>query len=82
MGSNPISGTYEKRIYMFVKKIKSNKGIKEVGKYGIQKIDVDQETSIATLYSFGGNIFTVKCREILDDSKTVSNSRNAYKNLY
>lgn len=41
---------------MFVRKIKSNKGIIEVGKYGIDRIDV-HEDNIATCYTAGGNIF-------------------------
>lgn len=65
---------------MFVKKIKSNKGIKEVGKFGISRIDVNDD--IATIYTAGGNLFIVKCKEILDDSKVVTNSRNFHKNLY
>lgn len=65
---------------MFVKKIKSNQGIKEVGKFGISRIDVNGEE--ATIYTAGGNIFTVKCKEVLDNSKGVSNSKNYHKNLY
>lgn len=67
---------------MFVKKIRSDKGIKEVGKFGISRIDVSEDGATATLYTAGGNIFTVKCKKILDDSKTVTNSRNYHKNLY
>ncbi len=64
----------------FVRKIKSNKGIKEVGKYGIARIDVIDD--IAYLYTAGGNVFKVKCKEILDDDKIVTNSKNYHKNLY
>ena len=64
----------------FVRKIKSNKGIKEVGKFGIERIDVIGDN--ATLYTAGGNIFTVKCKEVLNDGKVVANSRNHHKNLY
>ena len=67
---------------MFVRKIKSNKGIIEVGKYGIDRIDADAKTNIAAYYTAGGNIFTVKVKEILDDRKVVGNSRNNHKNLY
>lgn len=67
---------------MFVRKIKSNKGIKEVGKFGISRIDVSEDRTSATLYTAGGNIFTVKCKKILDASKVVTNSRNYHKNLY
>lgn len=65
---------------MFVRKIKSNKGKYEVGKFGIDRIDVNDED--ATIYTAGGNIFTVKCKKILNDDKVVSNSRNHHKNLY
>lgn len=66
---------------MFVRKIKSNKGIIEVGKFGIDRIDV-QEDGTATYYTAGGNIFTCKCKKILNADKVVSNSRNHHKNLY
>lgn len=65
---------------MFVRKIRSNKGIIQVGKFGIDKIDVNGD--FATCYTAGGNIFTVKCKKILDDEKVVSNSKNHHKNLY
>ncbi len=66
---------------MFVCKIKSNKGIIEVGKYGIDRIDVHEDNT-ATYYTAGGNIFTVKVKEVLNSDKIVSNSRNHHKNLY
>lgn len=66
---------------MFVRKIKSNKGIIEVGKYGIDRIDV-HEDNIATCYTAGGNIFNVKVKKILNNDKVVSNSRNHHKNIY
>ena len=66
---------------MFVRKIKSNKGIIEVGKYGISRIDVHEDNT-ATYYTAGGNVFRVKVKEILNDDKVVSNSRNCHKNLY
>lgn len=65
---------------MFVRKIKGNKGIIQVGKFGVDRIDVDGD--LANCYTAGGNIFTVKCKKILDDNKIVSNSRNHRKNLY
>lgn len=67
---------------MFVRKIKSNKGIVEVGRFGIDRIDVNEEQSKATCYTAGGNIFTVKLKKILNDDKVVSNSKNHHKNLY
>ena len=67
---------------MFVRKIKSNKGIVEVGRFGIDRIDADEENGRATCYTAGGNIFTVKLKKILNDDKVVSNSRNHHKNLY
>lgn len=67
---------------MFVRKIKSNRGILEVGKFGIDRIDVNEEKDIATCYTAGGNIFTVKLKRILNADKVVSNSRNHHKNLY
>ena len=66
---------------MFVRKIKSNQGIVGVGKYGVDRIDV-QEDGRADCYTAGGNIFTVKVKEILNDDKVVSNSKNHHKNLY
>lgn len=48
---------------MFVRKIKSNKGIIEVGRYGVDRIDVHDDGS-ATYYTAGGNIFTVKVKKI------------------
>lgn len=65
---------------MFVRKIKSNKGIIQVGKFGIDRIDVNGKQ--ADCYTAGGNIFSVKCKRILDDDKVVSNSKNHHKNLY
>ena len=65
---------------MFVRKIKSNKGIIEVGKFGVDRIDVNDSEAI--IYTAGGNIFTVKCKKVLIDDKVVSNSRNHHKNLY
>lgn len=67
---------------MFVRKIKSNRGIIEVGKYGIDRIDADVENNMATYYTAGGNIYTVKLKKILNDDKVVGNSRNHHKNLY
>lgn len=64
----------------FVRKIKSNKGIYEVGKFGVDRIDVDGES--ATVYTAGGNVFSVKCKAVLNDEKVVINSRNHHKNLY
>ena len=49
---------------MFVRKIKSNKGIIEVGRYGVDRIDVHDDGS-ATYYTAGGNIFTVKVKKFL-----------------
>lgn len=51
---------------MFVRKIRSNKGIIEVGKYGVDRIDVHDDNT-ATYYTAGGNIFTVKVKENLND---------------
>ena len=59
---------------MFVRKIRSNKGIIEVGKYGIDRIDVHDDGT-ATYYTAGGNIFTVKVKEVLNADGIVSNSR-------
>lgn len=70
-----------KFIKMFVRKIKSNKGIIEVGKYGIDRIDVHEDNT-ATYYTAGGNIFNVKVKEVLNGDKVISNSRNHNKNLY
>ena len=67
---------------MFVRKIKSNKGIVQVGRFGIDRIDVDTEKNTAVCYTAGGNMFNVKVKKILDDDKVVSNSRNHHKNLY
>lgn len=67
---------------MFVKKIKSNKGIKQVGKYGVYRIDVSEDGETANIYTAGGNIFTVKCKEILDATPVACNSKNYHKNLY
>ena len=53
----------------------------EVGKYGIDRIDVHEDNT-ATYYTAGGNIFEVKVKEILNDEKVVSNSRNHHKNIY
>lgn len=66
---------------MFVCKIKTNKGIVEVGKYGIDRIDV-HENNTATCYTAGGNIFNVKVKQVLNADKVVTNSRNHHKNLY
>ena len=66
---------------MFVRKIKSNKGIIEVGKYGVDRIDAHDDGT-ATYYTAGGNIFTVKVKEVLNADGIVSNSRNHHKNLY
>ena len=65
---------------MFVRKIKSNKGIIEVGKYGISRIDVNND--VANIYTAGGNIFVVKCKKILNNDKVVCNFKNHHKNLY
>ena len=67
-------------IIIFVRKIKTRKGIMEVGKHGIDRIDVND--NIATIYTAGGNIFTVKCNKILVNDKVVANSRNYRRNLY
>lgn len=66
---------------MFVRKIRSNRGIIEVGKYGVDRMDVHDDKT-ATYYTVGGNIVTVKVKEILNSDGIVSNSRNHYKNLY
>ncbi len=66
---------------MFVRKIRCNKGMTEVGRYGISRIYV-HEDNMASCYTAGGNIFTVKVKKILNDDKVVSNSRNYHKNLY
>lgn len=66
---------------MFVRKIRSNKGIIEVGKYGIDRIDVHDDGT-ATYYTAGGNIFMIKVKEVPNGDGIVSNSRNHYKNLY
>lgn len=66
---------------MFVRKIKSNKGNIEIGKFGIDRIDVHEDNT-ATCYTAGGNIFNVKCKEILNSDKIVRNSKNHHKNLY
>ncbi len=63
---------------MFVRKIKSNKGIIEVGKCGVDRIDAHDD-GIATYYTAGENIFTVKVKEVLNSDGTVSNSRNHHK---
>lgn len=65
---------------MFVRKIKSNRGIIQVGKFGVDRIDVVND--LAYCYTAGGNIFTVKCRKVLNEDKVVCNSRNHHKNLY
>ena len=67
-------------IIIFVRKIKTRKGIIEVGKHGIDRIDIND--NIATIYTAGGNIFTVKYSEILINDKVVANSRKYHKNLY
>ena len=64
----------------FVRKIKSNKGIKEVGKYGIERINVIG--NLANLCTAGGNVYTVKCIEVIDEGKAVTNSRSYHKNLF
>ena len=64
----------------FVHKIKSNKGIKEVRKYGVERIDVIGNQ--ANLCTAGGNVYTVKCKEVIDEGKVVTNSRNYHKNLF
>lgn len=66
---------------MFVRKIKSNKGIIEVGKHGVSRIYI-REDNTAFCYTAGGNIFRLKVKKILNDDKVVSNSRNFHKNLY
>lgn len=67
---------------MFVRKIRSNRGIIEVGKYGIERIDVNEESKKANVYTAGGNIFEVKVKKVLNEDKVVTNSRNHHKNLY
>ena len=64
----------------FVRKIKSNKGIKEVGKYGVERIDVIG--NMANIYTAGGNIYTVKCKKVIDDDKVVTNSRKYHKSIF
>lgn len=64
----------------FVRKIKSNKGIIEVGKFGIDRIDIIGDT--ADIYTAGGNVYTVKCKKVIDEDKVVSNSKNFHKNLF
>ena len=64
---------------MFVRKIRSKKGIIEVGRRGIDRIDV-HEDGMATCYTAGGNLFRVKVKKILNDDKVVSNSRK-YHNI-
>ena len=66
---------------MFVRKIRSKKGIIEVGRRGIDRIDV-HEDGMATCYTAGGNLFRVKVKKILNDDKVVSNSRKYYKNIF
>lgn len=58
-----------------------NEGIIEVGKYGVDRIDV-HDNKTATYYTEGGNVFTVKAKEILNSDGIVFNSRNHHKNLY
>ena len=48
---------------IFVRKIKSNKGIIEVGKYGVDRMDV-RDDKTAAYYTAGGNIFHVPMRQI------------------
>lgn len=67
---------------MFVRKIKSNRGIVEVGKFGIDRIDVNPDTMSGTIYTAGGNIFSCRVKKILNQEKVVTNSRNHHKNLY
>lgn len=54
----------------------------QVGKFGIDRIDVDTDTMTANIYTAGGNVFERKVKKILDDGKVVCNSRNHHKNLY
>lgn len=67
---------------MFGRKVKTNKGIVQVGKFGIDRIDVDTDTMTANIYTVGGNVFERRLKKILDDGKVVCNSRNHHKNLY
>ena len=68
---------------MFVKKVKTNKGIIEVGKFGISRIDIDEEKKEVIYYTAGGNIFNAKLKNVLDyGNGVVANSRNYHKNLY
>lgn len=68
---------------MFVRKIETlGGGIVEVGQKGVQRIDIDKKEMIAYIYSFGGNIYQKKVGKILKNDKCVSNSKNAYKNIY
>lgn len=68
---------------MFVKKVRTDKGIIERGKYGIDRIDVDEENHLVTYYTAGGNIYTAKLKKILNKGEgCVVNSRNYHKNLY
>lgn len=50
---------------MFVRKVKTNKGILEVGKYGIDRIDVNEATKSVTYYTAGGNVFSAKLKKII-----------------
>ena len=68
---------------MFVKKIRTKNKTIEVGKHGVLRIDVNTDTMIADVYTFGGNIYQKQCKRILNnEDKCVCNSKNPYKNLY
>lgn len=67
---------------MFVRKVKSNKGIVKVGKYGVDRIMINEDGKTGTYYTAGGNVFSIKIKEILNKDKIVSNSKNYHKNLY
>lgn len=40
-------------VEMFVKKVRTEKGIIKRGKYGIDRIDVDEENHLVTYYTAG-----------------------------
>ena len=48
---------------MFVRKNQSNKGIIEMGKFGIDRINVDRNKT--TIYTAGGNIFSGELHAML-----------------
>lgn len=65
-----------------VRKIKSNKGIFEVGKHGVYRICLNGNGT-ADIITYGGNIFTVKLKKVLDENSVASNTRVCnYKETY